>query len=260
MRRGPFLVALTAAIAFVAGCSSSASPGTTSSSQATTTTSKGVHSSSGKAILAAAVAATKRQSSFHFVERAGQGASTVLVVGDVGTASGKQEVTIRNGKKSGHLTLLLASGTAYFKGDLLGLQSFTGLSAKLSAKYAGKWISVPSTSQSFNTVAGTLAVSTAASQLVALPGTLTRGRTATEFGQPAVAVDAAQKSSSGSLKLTMYIATTGEALPILVFGTTTVKGSAARSVSARFTKWGETFHVSVPKGAVPISVIQALTG
>ena len=117
----------------------------------------GIETKSGGQIVAAAVAATKRQSSFHFVESAGEGSNGVVVVGDVGTSSGEQHVTIRDGKKVGHITLLLAGKTAYFQGDALGLEGFTGLSATLSAQYARKWISVPSSNTSFSTIAGTLA-------------------------------------------------------------------------------------------------------
>ena len=207
------------------------------------------------------MAATKQQSSFHFVETADEGTSHVLVVGDVGTSTGEQHVTIYSGtKKDGHLTLILSGKVAYVEGDVLGLEGFTGLSAKLSSQFAGKWISVPSSNQSFGTIAGTLAVGTAAAQLVKLPGTLTRGATSTQLGHAAVAVKAAQSTSSGSLTLTIYVATTGQALPILVAGTTTATGSAPRSISAKFSGWGEAVNVTAPSTSVPIAAIQAAAG
>src|SRR5271165_3131966 len=222
MRRLPLFVTLTAAIAFAAGCGSSSSGGSNGASN----TANGVQSRSGDQIVAAAVAATKHQTSFHFVETAGHAGNGVFVVADIGDTSGEQRVTIHDGKRSGHLTLLLAHKTAYFRGDLLGLEDFTGLSPKLSGEYSGKWISVPSSDRSFAVIAGTLAVGTAASQLVQLPGTLTRVGTSTRLGQPAVAVKAVQTSGAGSLKLTLYVKTTGEALPILVEGSTTASGAA----------------------------------
>jgi len=242
---------MTAGIACAAGCGTSSSGSNGSN---------GIQSKSGAQIDAAAVAATKRQTSFHFEESAGAGLNDVHISGDVGTSSGEQHVTIRNGKKDGHLTFLLAHKTAYFQGDLLGLEGFTGLSAKLSALYAGKWIAVGSSNTHFSTVAGTLQVKTAATQLVMLPGKLTRGATSTRMGHAAVAVSAAETSSSGSLKLTIYVATNGPALPILVEGTTTASGSAPRVISARFSHWGEAVHVSVPSTSVPISAVQALAG
>jgi len=256
MRRVLSYVILTAAIAFAAGCGSSSSGGSDGASN----TPNGVQSRSGDQIVAAAVAAAKRQRSFHFVETAGHAGNGVLVVADIGNSSGEQRVTIHNGKSSGHLTLLLAHKTAYFRGDLLGLEDFTGLSPTLSGRYSGKWISVPSSNRSFTTIAGTLAVATAATQLVQLPGTLTRGETSTRMGQPAVAVKAVQTSGAGSLNLTLYVATTGDALPILVQGSTTASGAAPHSVSASFSDWGEALHVTAPSKSVPFAVVQALAG
>jgi len=247
MRPVALFVTLTAAIAFVAGCSSPAG-------------SSGIQSKSGSQIVAAAVAATKHEKSFHYVENSGSGSSGVNIVGDVGTSTGEQRLTIHQGTQKGHVNILLAGGTAYFQGDVFGLEGFTGLSAKLSAGIAGKWISVPHTNKGFSDLAGSLAVKTAAAALVQLSGTLTRGKTSTELGKPVVAVKASQSTSSGKLKLTMYVATTGPALPILVEGTTQASGSAARSISARFSDWGEALHLTAPSAAVPIASVQALAG
>ncbi len=256
MRRIPLFVTLTAAIAFAAGCGSSSS----GDSGGTSNTANGVQSRSGEQIVADAVAAAKHQRSFHFVETAGHAGNGVVVEADIGDSSGEQRVTIHDGTKSGHLTLLLADKTAYFRGDLIGLEDFTGLSPTLAGRYSGKWISVPSSNRSFTTIAGTLAVATAAVQLVQLPGKLTRGETSTRMGKPAVAVKAVQTSGAGSLNLTLYVATTGDALPILVQGSTTASGAAPHSVSATFSDWGEAVHVTAPSNPVPFAVVQALAG
>ena len=117
MRRPLLLVTLTAVIAFTAGCgnSSAGSKGP-----------NGVQSKSADQIMAAAVAATKRQSSFHFVETASQGSDEVSVVGDIGTSSGEQHVTMHEGTRTGHLTLLLAGGTAYVQGDVAVWRALRG--------------------------------------------------------------------------------------------------------------------------------------
>src|SRR5271166_6994215 len=154
----PLLISVTAAIALAAGCSSASTE----------------PPQSGRQIVSAAVAAAKQQSSFHFVESSGSGVTGVQVVGDIGNSSGVQHVTIHDGTKRGHLTLVLSGKTAYFQGDEFGLEGFTGLTPKLAGDFAGKWISIPSTNRSFPSVAGTLAVPTAAVQLVNLPGTLKR--------------------------------------------------------------------------------------
>ena len=247
----PLLVILTVAIASIAGCSAS----TTGSNG-----SNGLGAESGSQIVAAAVSATKAQSSFHFVESAGSGRAALRIVGDVGSTSGEQHITVGNGTENGHVTVLLSNKTAYFTGDLVGLEGFTGLSAKLATPLVKKWISVPSTDSSFPSLAASLAVGTAAGQLVKLTGTLVRGASSTKLGHAAVAVKATQSSSSGTLSLTMYVATSGAALPILVEGTTKATSGSTRKVSAIFSGWGEPVHVSAPSGALPIADVKALGG
>ncbi|MGO9962923.1 MAG: hypothetical protein ACLPUG_05765 [Acidimicrobiales bacterium] len=251
MRLRPLFVISTAAIAFAAGCGSSAGGSGASN---------GIQTKSGAQIIAAAVAATKRQSSFRFEESATSGSSGVSVVADVAGAAGEQHITIHQGSKVGKVTVMLAGGTAYFEGDASGLEGLTGMSTKVAGEVAGKWISVPSTSSSFSGLAGSLAVKSAAAQLVQLTGTLTRGRTSTKLGHPAVAVKATENTKSASLALTMYVRTTGAALPIAVEGVTQESGSAAHVISASFSDWGEVLHLTAPTGALPIASVQALAG
>ena len=210
--------------------------------------------------MAAAVTAASAQRSFHFTESAVSGTTAVSIVSDVGTTTGEQHITAHEGSEEGHLTVLLAGGTAYFQGDPPGLEGLTGLSAKVAAEFAGRWISVPSKNSSFAALAGSLAVKTAAAQLVDLTGNLTRGATSTKLGHPAVAVKASQSSKTGTLALTIYVRTTGAALPISVEGTSQEKGSAARTIFANFSDWGEVLHLTAPRGAVPISIVQAVVG
>jgi hypothetical protein len=250
MRVRPLLVIATVAIAFAAGCGSSAAG----------SGSNGVESKSASQIVAAAVAATEHQSSFHFVETAGSSQSSVKIVGDVGSSGGEQHITVAEGKQSGHITVVLAKGTAYFTGDVFGLEGFTGLTKANATGIAGKWIAVPSTNASFSSIAASLAVKTAAGQLVKLTGTLTRGKVSTELGHKAVSVKAAQKTTAGTLALTMYVATTGDALPIRVEGITQATGSVARTIAATFTDWGEMVDASAPKSFEPIADVKALAG
>jgi hypothetical protein len=248
------LVISTVAIALAAGC------GTTVAGSKGSDGSNGLSSKSGKQIVAAAVAATTRQSSFHFVETSGAGSSTEQIVADVGSGGGEQQITVTDGTQSSHVTVLLSKGTAYFTGDAVGLEGFTGLTEKLATQLAGKWISVPSSNAGFSSLAGSLVVKTAASRLVQLDGTISRGVVSSKLGRPAVPVKVVQSTSTGSLALTMYVSTTGAALPILIEGTTKATGSSARSVSARFSDWGEALHLSAPKNSISVSAVKALAG
>jgi hypothetical protein len=258
MRLRPLLVTLAATGAVLAGCGGSAS-GPTSSNNVTSKTASG--------IVTAAVNATKQQSSFHFEEDAVQPTSTVTLIGDIGKTSAQQAITVTSGKTSGHVTLLLANGVVYFRADVLGLQSFSQFTAAQAAKYANKWISVSSADNGYHSLIGTLTVSNAATQLVKLPGTMTKGGTSVQGGIPVVAVDTAQTSSSGTLSITMYVQTTGPALPVKVtaISKTTPTSSSptvsgTREVTATFSKWNEPVNVVAPKNAVPIATALPAAG
>jgi len=130
MRPRPTLVILTAAIAFAAGCGG-ASAGSNASN--------GIQLKSGDKIVAAAVKATKAQRSFHFVESARAGTSEVSIVADWYT-TGEQHVTVSQGSKAGHLTVLLAAAPHTSRATLSVLQGLTGMSAKVAAELLGSGI------------------------------------------------------------------------------------------------------------------------
>jgi len=92
----------------------------------------------------------------------------VSIVADVGTTTGEQHVTVSQGSKAGHLTVLLGRRRRILRGRLSRFAGLTGMSAKVAAEFAGKWISVPSSNASFSSLAGSLAVKSAATQLVQL--------------------------------------------------------------------------------------------
>jgi hypothetical protein len=183
----------------------------------------------------------------------------VSIVGDVGTTSGEQEITIRDGAQTGHVSLMVVKKTAYLEGDTLGLESYTGMSKTDSAKLAGTWIAIPSSNSDFSQLTESLIVKTAASALVYLSGTLVRGKTSTQLGKKVVGVTSTQKSKTGSLNLTLYVSSTGAALPVSVTGTRTAS-KVKSTIVATFTKWGEKVQRSAPKKSVPFADIEALLG
>jgi len=207
--------------------------------------------------MASAVSATSRQSSFHFEEVATEATAGIDVVADVGANRGREFITLTGSGKSGHVEILLVAKTAYFKGDLFGLESFTHIGAALAKKYAGRWISVPSTNSGFASVTGTLTVLGVANQLVLLPGTLTRGAATTTSGVPTLPIAAADSASGGVLRLTEYVSAKGVALPVLVEGTTSATSTGTRHIKVTFGHWGESVVVGAPTGTVPITAVIA---
>ena len=244
------LAAAATAAVVLSACGSSSSP-SSSGSPANLT------SQSGSQIVTTAVAATKKQSSLHFEETAGRPGTGVVVVGDVASSSGQQTITITSGKKTGHVYLLLAGNTAYFKGDAFGLEGFTQFTPALATRFANKWIAVPSTNQGFAALTGTLQVSGVADNLVKMPGTLTNSGTSTRAGTAVVAVQAKQSSTGGTLSLVEYVATGGPSLPVLVQGSTSSTTAGNRAVKATFGRWGEPVHVRAPSSSVPIATVEA---
>jgi hypothetical protein len=61
------------------------------------------------------------------------------------------------------------------------------------------------------------------------------------------------------LNLTLYVSSTGAALPVSVTGTRTAS-KVKSTIVATFTKWGEKVQRSAPKKSVPFADIEALLG
>ena len=92
----------------------------------------------------------------HFVSVAKQNGAELDVSGDAGTTSGAQTLVVKNKKATERMTALVVGSTGYVKGNESALQNVIGLTKAESTKYAGKWLSFPTSNQSLGELVGGL--------------------------------------------------------------------------------------------------------
>jgi hypothetical protein len=193
----------------------------------------------------AALAAAKDKS-VHFVSVVNEGGVTLHVTGDAGATSGQQTLTVQNGKTTEHMTAEIVGSNAYVNGNSNALHNVIGLGTSTSNKYAGKWLSFPTSNTGLAQLVAGLLKSQVDSEL-GLDSPYTYGADATVNGQQAVAIKGEVSTSSGG-KVTevLYIPTSGKPLPIqeVTNPGSTSKSSIHGSVS--FSNWGENASIKAP--------------
>jgi len=97
--------------------------------------------------------AAHSQHSVHYVSVSSAPGHTIRLVGDVDAKKGILQVTLTAHGQTGAATVMVSSGTAFMRGDALMLRTYFGLPKAAATKYAGKWISVPSSNPGYATTA-----------------------------------------------------------------------------------------------------------
>ncbi len=191
--------------------------------------------------------------SVHFVSVVTQGKVTLHVAGDAGSTSGAQTLTVQNGKATEHLSAEVVGANGYVNGNSTALQNVIGLTAAQSKKYAGKWLSFPTSNTALAQLVSGLLKSQVATEL-GIDGPFTFASDATVNGHHATAVKGTVSTSNGG-KVTeiLYIPATGTPLPIQEV---TNPGASAKSSSLHgtvtFSNWGEKTSVKAPAHSTSI--------
>ena len=199
----------------------------------------------------AAVAAVGKQG-VHFSSTAVQNGIRLQIAGDTGTTSGTQSITIRRGSTNEHMTATVVGPTGYVNGNNAALHNVIGLTTAQSSKYAGKWLSFP-TSSSLGTLVSGLLNKDVASEL-AMTGPFTFGRATTVQGQHVLAIKGSVGTDGGAaVPAVLYVAATGRPLPVQEDTNPSKSGgSSAISGTVTFTKWGETTTEKAPTHTVSL--------
>ena len=212
--------------------------------------------SSPAALVAASKSAATKQHSAHFVAVSSLGANSVTIVADVGQASGKETIRLRNSGQTGLISGRYDGKAVYFRGDANGLVGYLGMPSSLATKYAGRWIAFTSDQKSYAAIAKSLTLPEAIAQIsMAPPYTSSTGPRA--GGSPTVLVrgTSAAFSSSGSKgSATMTIVGSGTPLPVTFSGSGTQSGKTERG-NVVFTKWNEPLNVVAPSSSVNADTI-----
>jgi hypothetical protein len=172
------------------------------------------------------------------------------MVADVGRGRGIQRITYSSHGQSGPATVLVAGRTAYIRGNAFMLHSFFGFTQAQAMRYAGKWISIPSTSAAYSPVAADATFASLLADLLPKKH-LTLAR-ATIAGKRAVGVRGTVRQGSLTLVETVYAPARGTPLPIEEKAAPA--GHPGTSL-LRMSRWNEPVHVTAPAHAVPISTV-----
>ena len=193
--------------------------------------------------------------SFHYVSSETVGTQTVTITGDVAATMGSQQIVDQDAGHTGHVTVSVVDGSAYFRGDEAGLSAFMGFSSTLAAQYADKWLMVSSDTAEYLPLAAALTTGSALQQIeigskVRLQGTTTKeGMKVTDVaGTYSATPTGATKPTTA--KVNVYVATASTHLPVL-YTASTVQSKKDVVEKVAFSKWGEAVKVTAPVGAIP---------
>ena len=141
----------------------------------------------------------------------------------------------------------VATGTS--TGNAAALQNVIGLTQAQSKKYAGKWLSFPTSNQGLDELVGGL-VSSQVSKEIEIGGPYTYGSGATVDGQHTLAILGSVATQSGSkVPVMLYVPASGKPLPIEeITNAGKAGGSSAIHGTVTFSQWGERQE---PDGADP---------
>ena len=165
---------------------------------------------------------------------------------DAGSHQGRLVITASGGVR---VSVVVFSGMAYVKANSAGWQLLVPDSTSSAQQLAGKWLSIPSSSQLFGQVA----------QTITLPGLMkemTPTRAVSKVsapsldGQPVVDI---QGQLPGGVFGYLYVPTTGDPVPAREQSRN--KGGTTSTI---LTDWGERFTVSAPSGAIPADSVPGL--
>ena len=239
--------AVVAGIAAAAALAVTAAPSAAGAASTTTTTSAGNAAATAKYNAALKAVGTK---GVHFSSVAKQDGATLTVTGDAGSTSGAQTLVVKNKNVTERMSAKVVGSTGYVNGNKAALADVIGLTKAEAKKYAGKWLSFPTSNTSLAELVGGLLSSEVAKELE-VSGPYTFGKSATVAGQQATGILGSVATESGSkVPVMVYIPASGSPLPIQeVTNAGNAGGASAIHGVVTFSNWGEDKSQSAPTGA-----------
>ena len=221
----------------------------------------------GPALVAAAAAASEpnAQSEYqaamkavgtqgvHFSSTATQSGVTIAVQGDTGSTVGAQKLVVKNGNLTERLSALLVGSTGYINGNATALHHVIGLTSGQSSKYAGRWLSFPTSNSGLDELVSGLLDSQVSSELQ-MSGPYRYSTATTVNGKSALAIHGSQGTQSGGkVPVVLYVPATGTPLPIEeVTNPNGQGGKSAIRGTVDFSAWGEKTSEKAPSHSVSL--------
>jgi hypothetical protein len=201
-------------------------------------------------VRAGMLAAASAHHSVRYVSTTTAPGRTIRIVGDAGPKLGSQQIRLKLGNHSGNGTVLVVGGSAYIRGNVFTLANFFPFTQAQATKYAGQWISIPSTSGAYSAVSADTTFSSFLADL--LPGThlsVVRDKVA---GRSALGLRGVIRQAGARLVETVYAPASGTPLP---FAEKAIVVGSRGAGSTRMSRWNEAVHVTAPANAVPITTV-----
>ncbi len=222
-------------------------------------------SSAAKHLTNLALKAMIDAGSFHYVSRFISGGMTQTTVGDAGSSSGTQAITIG----SDTFTVLVSGSACYFKGDERQMVEQLGLPVAIASAHAGQWISLAPGDVPYQSVYVAVKTRSALYSNIAFAPHREAG-TSTKAGYRVVAITGPMvnqivggQTQKAKGTATLYVTASHPHLPVQYTesGTITADGQSAKSTLViTFSRWGEAVTVSAPPGAVSYASLGAGNG
>lgn len=203
-----------------------------------------------KQLRAAMLKAAAAQRSVHYVSTSSVPGHAIRVVSDVGRGRGIQRITVTSHGRSGPATVLVVGRTAYIRGNAFTLHNYFPLTQAQAGSYAGKWISIPSTSGAYSIVAADATFASFVADL--LPSKHLAVVRATVAGRRSVGVRGTVRQTGRTLVEIVYAPAVGTPLP------SEEKAFPAGRTGTSLThmsRWNEPVHLAAPANAVPIATV-----
>lgn len=204
----------------------------------------GASTPSASALMSLALANADKAGWVHEVELASAPGHSFSMDNDIGTSEGRQ-VIVTNGA---HAEVIVFKKEAYIYGDKKAVADYFQLSTTDPAKYANKWLSIPVTSSGYATVSNAVTLKSDFTD-VTIPGVVTLGPVTVVNGQKVTPIHgaAAATSTNPAIKATLYVTTSSPVLPVELKLTSTQE-----TVTASWTKWGQTVNLKAPAKSAPL--------
>jgi hypothetical protein len=187
----------------------------------------------------------------HYVSKATEQGTGLVVIGDTGKKSGSEKLTVKQGSTTESISVMLIGATGYLKGNDAALQKVLGLTTTQAATYMNRWLSFPASNTSLATLVSGLRNADVPSELQ-MGGPYTLGGTKKIGGQITQAIKGTAATSSGTkVPIILYVNATGTPLPIEEV--TNPKGNSSSIVgTVTFSNWGEKTDPQAPATTVPL--------
>jgi len=198
-------------------------------------------------LLSLAFADATSKGSFHQALTQVAGGVHASLEDDVALTSGRQLIASSNGTRA---EVEVVGHTAYMSGNHHALKSYFKFTGNQVAVIGSNWVSVPSTSSAFASIAYDVTVPTALDE-VAPSGHLTEGPTTRINGQPVIAISGGVPSTVAggtASRATLYVTASGDPLPVRALIEVGQANHAKLSMTATMSDWGEHVAVAAPTG------------